>query len=289
MPSVSKSQQRYMGMVHAIQSGKLSPSKVSPKMRETANKMNSTDVEHFAETKRKGLPDHVKKAFEQGFKDRALSSGLSKMEVIKLSNDVGITKEALLGALLPLVESLGGGLGADFLGRQATKAFPAMLAKQKARTALQPFLKGELNPARFSQMQNNAARYSELAEKAKTTALSPIEQNDYNTLSSDHNLHSFLAPHADIPYSPELRNTLSAQLGLNQNTGNINFSDSMKEKAIGAGRYLSRQHNWIPGTVGSMALPMVLSPINSMLSKNSPDQSQDAGNPNQGMPQYPTY
>jgi hypothetical protein len=55
----SKSQQQFMGMVHAIQKGELSPSKVSSKMQKTAQEMNPSDVEDFAKTKHKGLPNKV--------------------------------------------------------------------------------------------------------------------------------------------------------------------------------------------------------------------------------------
>ena len=65
MPSLSKSQQRYMGMVRALQEGKLSPNKVSPKLRETAKEISPQDAHDFAITKHKGLPEHVKKA--EGF------------------------------------------------------------------------------------------------------------------------------------------------------------------------------------------------------------------------------
>lgn len=60
MPAKSKSQQRFFGIVHAIQKGDLPPSKAHGKARETAMKMDPEDVGHFAETKHKGLPKKVK-------------------------------------------------------------------------------------------------------------------------------------------------------------------------------------------------------------------------------------
>ncbi|MGI0075874.1 MAG: DUF3008 family protein [Nitrosopumilaceae archaeon] len=59
MPAKSQAQQRFMGMVHAIQKGELDPSKVSPSMRKTAKDMKKKDAKDFAETKRKGLPKKV--------------------------------------------------------------------------------------------------------------------------------------------------------------------------------------------------------------------------------------
>jgi hypothetical protein len=56
MPAKSKAQQRLMGMAHAIQTGELSPS-ASPAAAKIARTMKPGDVEEFASTKLKGLPE----------------------------------------------------------------------------------------------------------------------------------------------------------------------------------------------------------------------------------------
>jgi len=61
MPSTSKSQQHFFGMVHAIQKGKLSPDHVGGKVRDAAKKMKKQDVTDFASTSTKGLPEHAEK------------------------------------------------------------------------------------------------------------------------------------------------------------------------------------------------------------------------------------
>ena len=61
MPAKSKKQQEFMGMVRAVQEGKLSSSKVSARVRKVARTMKASDVKHFAETKRKGLPEKIRK------------------------------------------------------------------------------------------------------------------------------------------------------------------------------------------------------------------------------------
>jgi hypothetical protein len=58
MPAQSKSQQRFMGMVRATQKGEKPASKTVAKV---AKKMDKDDVEDFASTKHKGLPNKVKK------------------------------------------------------------------------------------------------------------------------------------------------------------------------------------------------------------------------------------
>lgn len=62
MPAKSKSQQRLFGMAHALQKGTLSPSSVSPAVRRIAKEVSPESVDHFADTRRKGLPEHSKKA-----------------------------------------------------------------------------------------------------------------------------------------------------------------------------------------------------------------------------------
>ena len=57
--SKSKSQQRFMGMVHAVKKGELSPDKVGDKVEKAADSMSMKDTEDFASTKHKGLPEKL--------------------------------------------------------------------------------------------------------------------------------------------------------------------------------------------------------------------------------------
>lgn len=61
--AVSKAQQRFFGMVHAYQKGEMPDA--SDKIKAVADDMSMKDVEDFAETKHKGLPNHVKKTKTQ--------------------------------------------------------------------------------------------------------------------------------------------------------------------------------------------------------------------------------
>ena len=59
MPAQSKAQQRFMGMVHAVQKGDMeAPSK---EVEKAADSMTDKSAKDFASTKHKGLPAHVKK------------------------------------------------------------------------------------------------------------------------------------------------------------------------------------------------------------------------------------
>ena len=58
MPSVSKAQQRFMGMVHAAQNGE---KPASPEVAKVAKDMTDKDAKDFASTSHKGLPNHIKK------------------------------------------------------------------------------------------------------------------------------------------------------------------------------------------------------------------------------------
>jgi hypothetical protein len=57
MPAQSKSQQKLMGIVHAIQKGEANPKDFSKSAQDMAKDMKPGDVKDFASTKHKGLPD----------------------------------------------------------------------------------------------------------------------------------------------------------------------------------------------------------------------------------------
>ena len=61
MPAKSKAQQRFMGLVHALNKGDVDPSKVSKKVKDVAKDMDKSDVKKYASTKHKGKPEKVKK------------------------------------------------------------------------------------------------------------------------------------------------------------------------------------------------------------------------------------
>ena len=60
MPAKSKSQQRFFGIVNAIQHGQLTK-KSSKKASDVAKSMSSKEVRKFAETNTENLPEKVKK------------------------------------------------------------------------------------------------------------------------------------------------------------------------------------------------------------------------------------
>ena len=78
MPAKSKAQQRYLGMVHAVQTGKLSPDSVSKSIRETAKTMDKQDAGDFARTSHKDLPEHVKAALLKEARTILASLGQSR-------------------------------------------------------------------------------------------------------------------------------------------------------------------------------------------------------------------
>ena len=60
MPAKSKQQQKFMGIVRAIQKGDAPASKFSKAARDAAKDMSKSDVKKYAKTKHKGLPRKVK-------------------------------------------------------------------------------------------------------------------------------------------------------------------------------------------------------------------------------------
>ena len=66
MPAKSVAQQRFMGIVHALQKGeKVS---ASPEAKKTAKSMTKKDAKDFASTKHKGLPEKRKKSLKEFLK-----------------------------------------------------------------------------------------------------------------------------------------------------------------------------------------------------------------------------
>ena len=80
MPSVSKAQQHFMGMVHAIQKGEMPASEAGPKAQEAAKEMKPEDAKDFASTKTKGLPEH---------KEEKKSSVLSASDRLLMAASIG--------------------------------------------------------------------------------------------------------------------------------------------------------------------------------------------------------
>ena len=67
MPSVSKKQQKFMGIVRAIQKGEADPSDFNKDAQDAAKKMKKSSVKKYAKTKHKGLPTKVKE--DRDYKD----------------------------------------------------------------------------------------------------------------------------------------------------------------------------------------------------------------------------
>jgi hypothetical protein len=91
MPSVSKKQQRLMGMVHAVHKGE---EPASPEVAELASRMKPKDAEKFAKTKHKGLPEKKKKKEEKNehlsFEDWLKERDPNLQEVSTTTADVAL-------------------------------------------------------------------------------------------------------------------------------------------------------------------------------------------------------
>ena len=66
MPALSKKQQKFFGIVRAIQKGEQTPT--TPETAKAAADMKKSDVKKFASTKHKGLPE--KKKVEEMYNDQ---------------------------------------------------------------------------------------------------------------------------------------------------------------------------------------------------------------------------
>lgn len=61
MPAKSKKQQKFFGVVRSVQKGETPAGKVGKKAAKAAKSMSKGDVEAFAKTKTKGLPEKTAK------------------------------------------------------------------------------------------------------------------------------------------------------------------------------------------------------------------------------------
>ena len=63
--AVSKAQQKLFGLVKAVKSGNVKASAVSPEVKKIAKDMSTKEIDKFAGTKHKGLPEKKKKKTEE--------------------------------------------------------------------------------------------------------------------------------------------------------------------------------------------------------------------------------
>ena len=68
MPALSKKQQRFFGIVRAIQKGEMAPT--TPETAKAAAHMKKKDVKDFASTKHKGLPEKKVSKEEKDFSQK---------------------------------------------------------------------------------------------------------------------------------------------------------------------------------------------------------------------------
>lgn len=76
----SRAQQRFFGMVHAYQKGELdNPSKA---IKDAAESISKKGAKEFAETKHKGLPNHVKKSKKKNTNENVIRINEATLKAI---------------------------------------------------------------------------------------------------------------------------------------------------------------------------------------------------------------
>ena len=78
MPALSKKQQRFFGIVRAIQKGEAEPT--TPETAKAAESMTKKDVKKFASTKHKGLPEKKEVKEAKGYGEERFCELCGKME-----------------------------------------------------------------------------------------------------------------------------------------------------------------------------------------------------------------
>ena len=85
MPAKSKAQQKFFGLVRSVQKGETPKSDVSKSVKKAANSMSKKEVDKFAKTKRKGLPEKIT--------EHKITIDQLKDIIKEAINEVGDTKE----------------------------------------------------------------------------------------------------------------------------------------------------------------------------------------------------
>ncbi len=83
MPASSKSQQKFFGLVKAVQRGDVPASKVTSNVRQAAKETSPEDVADMASTNVKGLPDKVKVSHDD------TNEGINFYEIVSRYNEYG--------------------------------------------------------------------------------------------------------------------------------------------------------------------------------------------------------
>jgi hypothetical protein len=83
MPAVSQKQQKFFGIVRAIQKGEIAPT--TPETAKVAVSMKNKDVKKFASTKHKGLPE--KKEVKESLRSSLLSDKKFMKKIAKENED----------------------------------------------------------------------------------------------------------------------------------------------------------------------------------------------------------
>lgn len=92
MPAKSKAQQRFFGMVDAVQKGEMPKKDASKSVRKAADSMTRKEVKKFASTKTNKLPDHVKnEKIERIIKEsirKVLKENYELQQTDKMADDI---------------------------------------------------------------------------------------------------------------------------------------------------------------------------------------------------------
>lgn len=107
MPAKSKKQQRFMGMVSAVQKGDMdSP---SDDISAAAKSMSKKDVGDFAKTKHEGLPEKVEKdaavaSFGKGFVATCKEAGIDTADTVDIARELGHIDKSLFVAVVEALD-----------------------------------------------------------------------------------------------------------------------------------------------------------------------------------------
>ena len=171
MPSVSKQQQKFFGLVRALQKGDVPPSSVTKKARDAAKDMKKSDVKKYAATKHKGLPRKVRGELKVRELIKKMVREILDEEKIKGNNE-GELKEGFADNFMKTVDK----------HNQKIVNNALALAKQQAPKDIDK--SSEKTPKLIAIKTIN--RMKELRNKTKSPALKKTFQKTIDKLEKDY-------------------------------------------------------------------------------------------------------
>ena len=181
MPSKSKSQQRFFGMVRAYQNGDLDNKEVSKSVKKAAKTMSKKDVKDFAETKHKGLPNHVKKHKNKKINENMRIFNITEeqyREILSLLEDKNSDQQVSIGLTNPTEQDENPNNLSKTISKTETASRAAGISPEKANIEAEINVNGQEKEVTIKNEKNESV----LITKKQVNEMKIQERNKHSKL-----------------------------------------------------------------------------------------------------------